>query len=194
MSEIGRKRPSWGMRARRAVVFAAGLYVVASLVLWLLADMLLFHPPRPGYHDGPDIIKLRTADGARISARYRPNPQAKYTLLFSHGKHEDLATLEPFLNRLHDWGYAVLAYDYHGYGTSEGRPSEKNAYRDLDAAYDYLTREQHLPPAHVLLFGHSLGTGPSVDLAAHREIGGVILDSPYTSAGRVLHVSRAPLR
>ena len=173
-------------RLLRILLVSAAAYVLASALLALFANAFLFRPPRPGYRDDHRIIKLRTAHGARISARYLPNSQAKYTLIYSHGKNEDLGELEPFLQRLHDWGYAVLAYDYEGYGTSEGKPSEQHAYADLDAAYDYLTKEQRVPPARIILFGHSLGTGPTVDLATRREVGGVILDSAYTSAGRVL--------
>ncbi len=173
-------------RLLRAVLALVALYALVSLLLALFANAMLFRPPRPSYRDDSRIFKLRTADGVRISARYLPNPRAKYTLLYSHGKREDLGSLEPFLLRLHDWGYAVLAYDYEGYGTSEGRPTEEHCYADLDAAYDYLTKVQHVPPWHLLLFGYSLGTGPTVDLAARQKVGGVILDSAYTSTGRVL--------
>lgn len=173
-------------RLLRALLVLAAVYLLGSLLLAVFANTLMFRPPPPGYRDGGDTIKLRTSDGAHISARYLPNPTAKYTVLFSHGKRDDLATVAPFLQRLHDWGYAVLAYDYHGYGTSEGKPSEENAYRDIAAAYDYLTAEQHLAPARIIPLGHSLGTGPTVDLATRRPAAGVILDSPYTSAGRVL--------
>jgi hypothetical protein len=37
----------------------------------------------------------------------------------------------------------------------------------------------------ILLFGESLGTGVAVALASEREIGGLILDAPYTSAADV---------
>jgi len=36
-------------------------------------------------------------------------------------------------------GFSVLGYDYSGYGTSSGEPSEAVVYHDIDAAYDYLT-------------------------------------------------------
>jgi abhydrolase domain-containing protein 17 len=44
------------------------------------------------------------------------------------------------LDRLHRLGFSVFAYDYRGYGTSNGTPSEQNAYQDTDAAYIYLTQ------------------------------------------------------
>ncbi len=41
-------------------------------------------------------------------------------------------------------------------------------------------------PAHLLVFGYSFGSGPTVDLAARRKVGGVVLDSAYMSPTRVL--------
>ena len=32
----------------------------------------------------------------------------------------------------------AMAYDYEGYGTSEGKPSEKRTYQDESAVYSYL--------------------------------------------------------
>lgn len=174
-----------------ALAAGAAGYAVLFLFPAFFADALIFRPPAPGYRDDGTILKLRTADGVRISARYLPNAKARHTLLYSHGKREDLATIRPFLERLEGWGFSVFAYDYHGYGTSEGQPSEENVYRDIDAAYDYLTTVARIPPERIIVSGHSLGTGPSVDLAARRQVGGLILDSGFTSAFRV--VTQVPL-
>ena len=32
----------------------------------------------------------------------------------------------------------IFSYDYSGYGASSGRPSEKNLYADIDAAWQFL--------------------------------------------------------
>jgi fermentation-respiration switch protein FrsA (DUF1100 family) len=85
-------------------------------------------------------------------------------------------------------GFSVLAYDYHGYGTSQGKPSEENCYRDIDAAYDYLTVTLKVPPNRILLLGRSVGSGPAVDLAARKPVGGLILESAFTSAFRVFAI------
>jgi alpha-beta hydrolase superfamily lysophospholipase len=61
-------------------------------------------------------------------------------LLYIHGNAEDLGDIRPLLQRLHSWGFNVFAYDYRGYGTSDGTPGEQNAYQDADAAYTYLTQ------------------------------------------------------
>ncbi len=167
------------------------IYAALALLAWLFADRMIFLPPAPQYVDDPGMLKLRTAAGERISAVYLPNPRADYTILYSHGNAEDLGVIQPILPVLRDLGFAVLAYDYRGYGTSEGRPSERASYQDINAAYEYLTRQLGVPAHRVILYGRSVGAGPAVDLAARQPVGGLVLESPFTAAFRVL--TRVPL-
>jgi abhydrolase domain-containing protein 17 len=67
------------------------------------------------------------------------------------------------LDRLHRLGFSVFAYDYRGYGTSNGTPSEQNAYQDTDAAYIYLTQQLKIPPKQIIVYDRSV--------AARRRIG-----------------------
>jgi fermentation-respiration switch protein FrsA (DUF1100 family) len=161
------------------------------LLLALASDRVIFQPPRSTYRDSPDILKLTTADGKRISAIYLPNASAQYTILFTHGNAEDLGDDIGWLEELRAHGFSVFAIEYHGYGTSEGAPSEKTLYLDEDAAYDYLTKTLHLAPANLIVFGRSVGAGPAVDLASRRAVGGLIVRSGFISAFRVL--TRIPL-
>lgn len=167
------------------------LYGGLCLLTYLAADRMIFVPPPATYGDSGEVLKLRTADGVLISAMYLPNPAADHTLLYSHGNAEDLGGVHPLLLRLREIGFSVLAYDYRGYGTSEGRASERGAYADIDAAYAYLTTTLGTPPARIIAYGRSVGSGPAVDLAARRSIGGLVVESAFTTAFRV--VTRVPL-
>ena len=84
----------------------------------------------------------------------------------------------------------IMAYDYTGYGKSSGTPSEENCYADIEAAFRYLVEVRHIQPEQIVLYGRSLGSGPSCYLASKtaregRSVGGVILQSPLLSAYRV---------
>ncbi|KAJ5071313.1 alpha/beta-hydrolases superfamily protein [Anaeramoeba ignava] len=59
--------------------------------------------------------------------------------------------------------------------------SETNTYQSAEAAYDYVINDMGVPPQQVILFGYSLGTGPTLYLASNRECGGVILMSSIIS-------------
>ena len=86
---------------------------------------------------------------------------------------------------------SIMAYDYAGYGKSAGGPTtEENIYMDIEAAYDHLLTERNLLPENIVLYGRSLGSGPTLYLAEKtakegRSIAGVILQSPILSVYRV---------
>ena len=86
----------------------------------------------------------------------------------------------------------VLVYDYSGYGESGGIPMEKNTYRDVKMVYEWVVKNVTQHESNVILYGQSVGSGPSCYLASRREhVGGLILHSPFTSGMRVLTPSRA---
>ncbi|HEX2950007.1 MAG TPA: alpha/beta hydrolase, partial [Armatimonadota bacterium] len=170
---------------RRILLPFCGLYIVLLLIGVFFSDSLIFNPGNhSGYHDDSSIVKLITADGMKISAQFLPNEDAKYTILYSHGNGEDLGEDESLLTGLHDLGFSVFAYDYHGYGTSEGKPCETTTYQDINTAYRYLTTTRHIPTENIIVYGRSLGGGPSVDLASRKPVGGLILQSCFATAFR----------
>jgi fermentation-respiration switch protein FrsA (DUF1100 family) len=184
-------RALWLSLLRMLLYLAIGLYLILVLVAVFLSDRMIFQPQRSSYQDTPDILKLTTADGTRISALYLPNPAATYTILFSHGNAEDLGDNRQFFEELRRAGFAVFAYDYHGYGTSGGTPSEKTIYSDVEAAYEYLTHSLGIPAQRIISFGRSVGAGAAIDLAVRKPVAGLIVQSGFTSAFRVL--TRVPL-
>jgi hypothetical protein len=89
------------------ILFAA--YVFFFLYFYLSADRLVFQPHAASYREGGRFINIPMGDGVRVAALYLPNPQARYTLLFSHGNAEDLGDNLDFLEGLRQAGFSVLA-------------------------------------------------------------------------------------
>lgn len=173
------------------LLILAALYVGFALFVFFLSDSMIFLPHPSSYQDSPEVVKISTAGGKKISAVYLLNPAAKFTLLVSHGNAEDLGDDRYWLDDLRRAGFSVFAYDYEGYGTSEGNPSEKAVYEDEAAAYEYLAVNLKTAPDRIIIFGRSVGTGPAAYIAARRPSAGLILQSPFVSALRVL--TRVPL-
>lgn len=168
------------------------IYVALFAGAYFFSDSLLFQPPAASYGHSPDIITFPSG-GKKISALYLPNPRATFTLLISHGNAEDLDDIRDWLESLRRAGFSVFAYDYQGYGTSEGKPSESGAYQDESAAFDYLAINIGVPPDRIIILGRSVGSGPAVYIAARRPAAGLVLQSPFVSAFRVLtHVPILP--
>jgi len=174
-------------------MFKSLIFIYVSLCVWafFFSDTLIFRPQPTSYQDSPEILKITADDGVKISAIYLPHPQAKYTLLYSHGNGEDLGDIRSVLESLQQMGFAVFAYDYRGYGTSQGTPSEQNSYRDVDSAYHYLTQKLGIPPNQIIAYGRSVGGAMAVDLAARQPVAGLILESPFTKA--FLALTRVPI-
>jgi uncharacterized protein len=76
-------------------------------------------------------------------------------------------------------GTGLLALSYRGYEGSTGSPSEIGLHLDADAAYAFAAAR--VPADRIVVWGHSLGTGVAVGLAAERPIEALILEAPYTS-------------
>ena len=75
--------------------------------------------------------------------------------------------------------------DFHRYGARSGEPTEANLYADIDAVWSSLRDRFNLPPESIVLYGQSIGTVPTVDLASRVQPAGVVLHSPLTSGVRV---------
>jgi abhydrolase domain-containing protein 17 len=178
---------SWRRVRNSLVLIPVCVYLGLLVIGTFFADKVIFRPPYSSYKNNDlGLLKLSTASGESIGAKYYPSAEAKYTILFSHGNAEDIGHTEPFIGYLRDSGFNVMTYDYRGYGTSEGTPSEQNAYEDIDVAYRYLTEELRVPPNRIILHGRSLGGAVAVDLASREPVAGLIMESTFTSAFRVV--------
>lgn len=105
----------------------------------------------------------------------------KGTILFCHGNDGNISTHLPAIRAFHDMGFSVLLFDYGGYGESTGKPSERRAYADAAAMWDYLTVDRKLRPNQIVIWGPSFGGGPATELACHTKPGAVILQSTFLS-------------
>jgi fermentation-respiration switch protein FrsA (DUF1100 family) len=170
-------------RLVRSIIF---IYAFFCLYIFFTADGKIFLPQPSSYRDTSDIIKLMTGDRIQLSAVYLANPASKYTILYTHGNAEDLGDIRPVLQQLQEIGFSVFAYDYRGYGTSQGTPSERSAYRDIDTAYNYLIEQLKVPAQQIIAYGRSVGGGSAVDLAARQPLAGLIMESCFTTAFRVV--------
>ncbi|MFP6854629.1 MAG: alpha/beta hydrolase [Opitutales bacterium] len=162
------------------------LYLLLCLVALFFSRPMLFPAPASSYDDAYPTVTLKTADGLEVAGYYIENPLASLTLLFSHGNGEDIGRMQEYLEELRDLGFSVFAYDYPGYGLSQGTPTENGCYHAADAAYDYLVNERGVDPNAIVLYGRSLGGGPSMELASRHPVAGIILESAFVSAFRVL--------
>ena len=175
-----------------------GIFACAYLLLFLFSlfgtPKMLFPVPKASYADGGDIFKIRMPSGGSISATYLDSPASTHTLLYFHGNAEDLGTCRENYTLLHKHaGYNVLAFDYPGYGTSDGHPSEKSLNEASETAFQWLVQEKGVQPGQIVLYGRSLGGGPACEMAVRHPVAGLILEQTFTSVFRVFtHIGILP--
>lgn len=161
-------------------------YSGLNLYAAVRADDLIFPAPPASYEDDETILKLPATDGEQISAYYLEVEKSEKLLLYSHGNGEDIGHLRDFLALFQRQGISVLTYDYPGYGTSSGKPSEAGCYAAIEAAYKYATVTLGYTSDQIVLYGRSLGGGPTTWLAEKSPVDAMILDGTFTSTFRVL--------
>lgn len=176
-----------GIVVNLAEIAAVYATICVALSTGCIANRLMFYPPEPSYSwNSPGIIRLKAKDQV-FSALWLNNPGARITMVCFHGNAEDVG------NAIHEYkafnasGLSVLCVEYPGYGPSAGSPSEKGVYASADAAYEFLTVEKHVADTNIVIMGKSIGSGPACYLAEkHPDVGGLILQSGFTSAFRAV--------
>ena len=127
-------------------------------------------------------------DGLRLNGWFFPadktSPRAQLVFLLLHGNAGNISTRLGWYQAWLHLGVSVFAFDYRGYGRSEGRPSEEGTYLDAQAAHQWL-RQRGFAAANILALGESLGGGPATELALRETLGGVILQNTFTSIAEV---------
>ena len=103
--------------------------------------------------------------------------------IYFHGNAEDIGLAFDLLYMFGaEMQMHVLAVEYPGYGLYKtSRPDEEKMKEDADAIYDYLTQVVGIKESDIILFGRSMGSGPTSYLASRKECHSLLLMSPYMS-------------
>ncbi|MCC6319593.1 MAG: alpha/beta hydrolase [Gemmatimonadaceae bacterium] len=168
-------------------------YGGASAYLVLNERELVFHPAERAVHAPPAEFALRerrvsypSVDGTRLQAWVMPGAlpdSVGYWLLICHGNYGNIGYGDrpAFYAGARDLGLNLLAFDYRGFGESEGSPEEQGLYADAEASYRYLTDSLRVPPDRIVIFGHSLGSGVAIELATRVPSAALVVEGAYTS-------------
>jgi uncharacterized protein len=170
------------------------LIVALAIIVRLLESRFAFFPssgdtPLPA-EPGIQITawSVATRDGERLHGWALEPESPRATVLYFHGNGGNLSIWAPILTGLARHGFAVVAFDYRGYGASTGRPTEQGLYRDVEAVVERL---HALPrrPLPVVYWGRSLGTAMAAYATTVTAPDGVILESGFPDARSIARTS-----
>lgn len=123
-----------------------------------------------------------TEDGVRLHGWYMPHKNPKAVVLFAHGRSGNIATRIQLWKQFCDnYPISLFAFDYRGFGRSEGSPTEEGILKDVRAARYYLSKRTGVAEHDIVLMGQSLGGGVVVETAVRDGARGLVLLSTFTS-------------
>lgn len=125
-------------------------------------------------------VWLEAPDGVRLHGWWIAHPEARGSILYCHGSSGSIVHRADVFRDFTRLRMNVLAFDYRGYGQSQGVPSERGLYADVRAAYDHLVGPRGQSPERIVLFGHSLGGAVAIDAARDRSVAGLVVESSFT--------------
>jgi uncharacterized protein len=178
----------------RLVVFVFLLIAVLAVVVRLVEERFAFFPaaantPLP---TEPAIQStswsVTTQDGERLHGWSLEPAAPRAVVLYFHGNGGNLSVWAPILTGLARRGFSVIAFDYRGYGSSTGRPTEPGLYRDVEAVVAWF-RQLPRRAMPVVYWGRSLGATMAAYAATVARPDGVILESGFPDAQSVARTS-----
>ena len=127
---------------------------------------------------------FKTKDSVGLHGWFFPadagSPRGHLIFLVLHGNAGNISHRLNFYRAWLELGINVFAFDYRGFGRSEGRPSEEGTYLDAQAAAAWV-RERGFAPEHTIVLGKSLGGGIGSELVLREPAAALILQSTFTS-------------
>ena len=167
------------------VLFIA--YWGLGLILYFMQPTFLYCPVREVPYTPDELgldfesVVFKTRDGLRLSGWYIPAENSDFTVLFCHGNGGNMMHRLDSINIFYNLGLNCFIFDYRGYGSSEGKPSEEGTYLDVRAAYKWLTKQKKIPPDDIIIFGRSLGGSIAAQLASKVKAKALVIESGFTS-------------
>jgi fermentation-respiration switch protein FrsA (DUF1100 family) len=176
------KRVPW-----RIARFAAVGYLFVVLMLLLVENKLIFAPSRNprGTWNPPTVqgeyVTFAAGDGTRLTGWYLPREKPSAVVLFACGNGGNMSYWADYFKALQQQLNAtVMGFNYRGYGTSEGAPSERGVLDDARSARRWLAGKTGVAENQIVLIGRSLGGGVAVDLAGD-GCRALVVESTFTS-------------
>jgi len=173
-------------------------YITTILIIFVLAYLfivlftyfyqrnLLYHPSENNYSGDKLIVeinevKIKTQDNIELLSWYhKKNLNSYKTILFLHGNAGSLENRIHKINHFKDMNVNFLLVSWRGFSGNKGTPTEKGLYEDARSAVNWL-KSQGVKENNIIIYGESLGTGITTEIAQNKNFAGIILESPFTS-------------
>jgi len=161
-------------------------YLVVLVFIYFYQRNLLYHPSENNYQNDEikfeyEEVNIEVENEIKLKSWLINKDLKKLkTLLIFHGNAGDLSNRIYKLNELNKLEINILLISWRGFSGNKGSPTEKNLYKDAEAAIKWLNKK-NVSNNQIILYGESLGTGVAVEMANKDDFNSIILESPFTS-------------
>jgi len=161
------------------------IYFVITVVVYFFQRKLLYHPFSPqitgkGLIHNFETINFKTSDNFELKGWFHLKNSNKKTILFLHGNAGNLDNRIDKLNFLGNMDINFLIISWRGYSGNPGNPSETGLYKDALGGIEWLNKKG-ISNDRIILYGESLGTAITTEVAQNENFAGIILEAPFTS-------------
>lgn len=99
------------------------------------------------------------------------------TVVLFHGNRMNATTMHPWYSFLLDAGFHVCAFDYRGFGRSQGEPGLRGMVYDLPALMDWLRARPDVDRERIAFFGFGIGAAVALHEAARSGAAALVLEN-----------------
>jgi fermentation-respiration switch protein FrsA (DUF1100 family) len=157
-------------------------------MLTLIEQLLTFKPNRID-HGGLHLleherVRFGVDFGLDLDGLWMPQ-RSHITVLFIHGNRHNLTRFREHYELFKRLELSCFAFDFPGYGTSGGRPSEASLYASARAALSHIQSAYGARTKNIAIYGCSLGGAVAIELAQHTSAGCLITESTFTNSKEI---------
>lgn len=122
-------------------------------------------------------VELKSEDGILLAGTlYSPPTKEKVPgIVLAHMYQNNKKSWDSFARSLANQGYAALAFDFRGWGESEGEVDIPNMYLDVIAAANYLANFSLVDRERIAVVGASMGGMSAVIAGAKSSLIGAVV-------------------
>lgn len=157
----------------------------------------MFFYPEKGLRDNPILrnfpheeVYFKASDGVNLHGWFfKAKSDSLGTILVMHGNAENISTHINSVLWLVKEGFDVFAFDYRGYGLSEGKTTVQGVHLDAEAALEKLLNLPQANKDRIFVLGQSIGGAIAIYTVAnspHKDrIKALIVDSAFLDYRRI---------
>lgn len=196
---------------RQALFFHLAMNVGITLAITLVISGIFsftgffesqfFRPSQRIFSDFDDMqipyeeCTFKSTDGTELHGYFIPammtvasdsKAQAKRvgTVIHFHGSDRNISFTAKNSAWLANHGFNVFAFDYRGYGKSQGEPSREKLIEDGVSAIQFVGQHEQVDPKKIVLWGQSMGGQLAINAAVRSQktdLSAVIAEATYSS-------------